>query len=162
MIISCKVDNCNCTTIKARGMCNKHLSKFYKYGDPLVKMRRESGTGHIRIDGYKWNTINGKRILEHRHVMEQHLGRKLLESKYETVHHLNKDKLDNRIENLQLTTLSEHTTHHLTRFPVVNNHKKCSSCHRVLPLKRFSKKMSACNKCRTKMNLKRIHLLKSR
>lgn len=63
-------------------------------------------------------------ILEHRLVMERHIGRTLLES--EIVHHLNEDKLDNRVENLALTDHSEHATHHHTGQWV--QPKTCPTC----------------------------------
>ena len=50
------------------------------------------------------------RILEHRYVMSEYLGRPL--AKTEIVHHENENKLDNRAENLELTNNSDHGKHH--------------------------------------------------
>jgi len=53
---------------------------------------------------------NGEWAYEHRHIMEQKLGRKL--KKEEHIHHLNGDTLDNRPENLAVILHSDHSKVH--------------------------------------------------
>lgn len=75
-----------------------------------------AGTGKGWIDkrGYRWIyvTDRGKRRAkrEHRHIIEQHLGRALCPE--EMVHHINGNTADNRIENLEVTTWAPHTVLH--------------------------------------------------
>jgi len=66
---------------------------------------RRMGTGGSA--GYIQVKHKGKWVLEHRLVMEQHLGRKLRRG--EEVHHKNQIKTDNRIENLEL--FENHSLH---------------------------------------------------
>jgi hypothetical protein len=58
--------------------------------------------GERRVDGrgYAWVGVNGHFVPEHRHVMEQKIGRSLI--KGENVHHVNGIRNDNRPENLEL------------------------------------------------------------
>lgn len=67
-------------------------------------------------------TPDGRKMLEHRYVMEQIIGRRL--KRWEQVHHRNHDRLDNRPENLELVSTQEHGERH-TRHATV---KKCAVC----------------------------------
>ena len=62
------------------------------------------------MNKYKAKRVNGKKVDEHRFIMEQLIGRKL--KRTEVVHHIDGDKSNNNINNLQLMTLSEHTRIH--------------------------------------------------
>lgn len=63
------------------------------------------GKGGINAQGYRVVYVKGGRVLEHRLIMERHLGRPLLG--HESVHHKNGDRLDNRLGNLELWSSSQ-------------------------------------------------------
>jgi hypothetical protein len=96
----CEVEGCT-RPARTKGMCPMHYERVLATGDAGAAdpQRRPNGSGSYD-KGYLYVGVNGGRILAHRHVMEQHLGRKLV--KGENVHHINGVRDDNRLENLEL------------------------------------------------------------
>jgi HNH endonuclease len=93
----CSVEGCD-EQARTKGMCRSHYHLVRRYGDPHARRHAKAGSGYRTTDGYV--VVGRTRILQHRMVMEEHLGRPLAPG--ETVHHINGVKHDNRLENLEL------------------------------------------------------------
>jgi len=75
------------------------------------------GDGYIRV----WD--GDRHILEHRLVMEHHIGRPLRTDEH--VHHINEVRTDNRPENLRILSHAEHISLHKTK---PREQRTCQHC----------------------------------
>ena len=118
--------------------CQGHYLKYYLQNNKHPNRKHGkiiNPAGYILVfcPNHPSVSNNTYYIMEHRLVMEKYLGRYL--ERNESIHHINGNKQDNRIENLELTSKSEHTSFH--------NYIDMSD-----------RKCSICNSCKTSINSK--------
>ena len=121
---TCAVEGCVKILNRTAGrICQAHRSRWHRHRSYEISpnwRNLRKGERCVSPLGYVRVNVNGKRILEHRHIMEQHLGRPLTNT--ERIHHKNHDKTDNRIENLEL--MKDHGEHLRTHHRDTWKHRK--------------------------------------
>lgn len=108
---------CGCgqqTTIyqgRVRKFINGHNSTGMKRGEGRYVHRQ--GYVMLRMPEHPDAVKYGGYVLEHRYVMEQHVGRPLRPKEH--VHHLDHDRTNNAIENLLIVDPIEHAKYHTSQ-----------------------------------------------
>lgn len=116
-------------------------NKVQKFCSTVCSGKASRGGNNSRFKGgcvsrgYRIVYANGRRVLEHRYVMEQVIGRPLSAS--EVIHHRDGNGLNNDPSNLHLyDTNADHMTHHFRWFRDATS-KQCRLCHEVKPRLEF-------------------------
>ncbi|MFA5307029.1 MAG: HNH endonuclease signature motif containing protein [Candidatus Babeliales bacterium] len=126
---------CNYKKLEGKHHSPETIEKIRAIKRPKGKQHHNWGGGcFVTSAGYvKVWTEDGYRF-EHHLVMEQQIKRRLTDD--EVVHHINGNKSDNRIENLQLTTKSEHSHLHNVKQNLRANsfgytNSECPNCKKI-------------------------------
>lgn len=96
--------------------CSRSCGIKTKHTQGILKSpagwNKGKGAGIVTTNGgYRMITVGKhKMMLEHRLVMEKHLGRKL--KTFEHIHHIDGNKLNNKISNLEITNVIDHAKEH--------------------------------------------------
>lgn len=105
----CTVDGCDRMRNHGSPYCKLHRARVWRTGEVgPAQPTRVRGVVRPTREGYVRLTMpDGRRVLEHVHVMEQDLGRRLVDG--ENVHHKNGIKNDNDPDNLELWLVMQPT-----------------------------------------------------
>ena len=105
--LNCKIEFK--TPSSKRKFCGKSCAHTGHFNHKWIGGRRYfQGYYMLYVPGHP--SANRNYVLEHRVIMEKHLGRFLKTE--ETVHHKNHNKSNNRLENLELMSREEHCRMH--------------------------------------------------
>lgn len=129
---------CSQSYVPLRG----HPGERQRYCSLQCRSIGDSGPNHPQWKGgsisrgYRYISVNRKRIAEHRYVMSEHLGRPL--ERREIVHHRDHDRSNNTLSNLELMpSIAGHRIRHAT--PRTDIYKVCTYCHQSKPRTDFSR-----------------------
>lgn len=127
-LINKKCEGCNnnfSTVIPKSRFCSISCSLTGDRNGKWRGGRIKNDKGYILIHSPLHPYKNSKNhVLEHRLVMEKHLGRYL--KKDEVVHHKNKNPSDNRLRNLELMNKRDHSFMHAKEYFTPEIRKKLS------------------------------------
>ena len=127
-VVTC--DHCGCSFEKWTNRVNEKGNYCSKRCAGIASRNN----AQVNSSGYRLIWVDNNLTLEHRYVMECHLGRPLRAD--EVVHHINENKLDNRIENLQVMTPNDHMSLHQKGVPKKPEHvMKVAESNRIKNLK---------------------------